>query len=146
MSISGSQETKTALLQAHPAAGNTETAELDAQEDREIVGVNVRGNPSPAAAPDIGRLAAELRVGTDPGNVTSGETSQQDNLSWQHRADFTMMDDDTNNKAVSGSQPSSVWYGHGSGIEWNEDATLTLEAVATGGSGNCEASVYYREL
>lgn len=145
MSISGSQETKVAWLQARPTAGNTLTATLDAQEDREIVGINVDGNPSPGS-PDISRLRTETRIGSAPDAASSGETAQQDNLSFQHRASFGMMDDDTNNKAVSSVTPSEVWYGHGSGIEWNEDATLSFEATATGGNGNAEVAVYYREL
>lgn len=148
MSISGSQEVKTAILEAAPAAGATIEESIDAQEDREILGINVSADPVPGG-PDQTRLGTNTFIGTFAATLPaagSGDQNSQDNRSFHYRSRFAAMDDDTNNKAVADVQSQGEWFGHGSGIEWNEDATLTFRAVATGGDANAQVEVYYREI
>lgn len=151
MSISGSQETKTAILQQSAAAGGDEELSLDAQEDREIVGFSITTDVDPGeAAPDLGRARVRLFIGTEQfteqADADVPESNTRDNVSFHTSFVGTAMDDDTNNKAAAGENHDSNWFGHGSGVEWNEDATITLRVRPLAGSAKVRTVVWYREL
>lgn len=149
MSISGSQEVKTALLDVNTGAGTTRTASLAAQEDREIVGWhdNVFLDPG-SAAPDRAEARVSARIGPDQfdDNVANDKATARDNRNWHVRNRYAANEDDVNGDGGEGPQSSGQWYGHDSGIEWNEDATLNYELVAGGARATAHLTVYYREL
>lgn len=151
MSISGSQETKVAILEAHPSADTSEQAQLDAQEDREILGIRVSmnfSNFSSLADSDRPNGDAQIHVGTNQiSSPGAGSTDTQDNVSFHtmYRA-HTGADDGTGGLGLQDMESGESWYGHGSGIEWNEDATLTVDVTANVGDIACNVFVYYREL
>lgn len=151
MSISGSDETKSAILQQSAAAGTDEEAQLDAQEDREIVGYSTQSDIDPeGAAPDLGRARIRIHIGTsqfqEQAFADVPETDVRDNASFHVPFQASAEDDDTNNKAAAGDSSEAVWFGKGSGIEWNEDATLTVQLSPVAGDAVATVVVYYREL
>lgn len=149
MSISGAQETKTALLEVSGPAGTTQTTALDAQEDREIIGFNVAVKNVSNSGPDPTKALTQFHIGTDQfADFTLGtaETAEQDNLSFHGSAAFTYMDDDTNGNALASNLQDAEWFGEASGVEWNEDSTLTLTVTTTGGDVEVTLAIYYREL
>lgn len=144
MSISGSEEVKTARL-AFNNASNTEAEEqVQAQEDREIVGYTLRVIPGLNASV---RVETELRVGIDDDLEGLDSQGTTDNQSWRVGHGFVQNADTTNGVGSAADTQSSEWYGKGSGVEWNEDATLTAFIEERNGE-NCDlkAEVHYREL
>lgn len=146
MSISGSGEVKTAIAEVNPAGGNTRTAAIDAQEDREIVGVSIT-NRLTAGGPDPTAGLARVFIGTNPlAEPGGGADSIQDNRSWFEEHHSLAQDDDVNGDGGMNDSSKSVWYGHGSGVEWNEDSTLSVTVLSTNAAVFTEVVVYYREL
>lgn len=146
MSVSGSaQETKTALLEVSDDGTQTEGS-IDAQEDREIIGVLVTASLA-SNDPNIGSIQASLVIGTNPFESPTGtDTNLRDNLSWSAQFRFGLKNDNTNGNAVLDEGPYSEWFGVGEGFEWNEDVTLTLRVNGHANLSRVEAMVYYREV
>lgn len=121
--LSGSNEVKTANAKVS-ATGTTDEVRIDAQEDREIVGTHLT---LAGSGDGIGRAY----VGTSP-------QPDVDDVN-DNRGFYQIVDDP---------RTTTMWFGDGSGIEWNEDATLTVECEETGGSNSLshKVTVYYREL
>lgn len=146
MSISGSQEVKTALIELN-ASGGTETSDsIDAQEDREIVGLAV-STQSPGSVAGEENTRSRVFIGTEQFvDLGTDETFVRDNLSFHIELSSFGINNDTDGVGAHSDKNEVVWFGHGSGIEWNEDATLTylLETADTEASG--VATVWYREL
>lgn len=144
MSLSSSQETKSAIVRTgNVSSGTSSTLGLDAQEDREIVGFILDADLN-ADAEISGRVKAY--IGTDP-QPAAGQAA--DNRSFYVVNDFYSESDDTNGVGSQGVDLQTVWFGEGSGFEWNEDATLNIEVDNNSISDdefNGEVVVYYREV
>lgn len=125
MSLSSGNEVKTAAYHLN-VVGGTETATIDATEDREIVGFTV----SVSGAGNLGEYM--LRIGSDR---TPSAGQAQDNLHFLVNS----------NEALD---QNGAFYGSGEGFQWNEDASLTAEVSETGGADDISlvAQVYYREV
>lgn len=149
MSISGSaNELKTAILEVGNDASSAAETSLDAQEDREIVGVSVSASIS-SNDPSISTVRARVNVGTqhwtDPG-TTAGDEATTDNRSYHEQFRFAAQNDNTNQKALHDQGPKGWQRPRGEGFEWNEDATLSLETIGHAGGSTIFAHVYYYEI
>lgn len=147
MSISGSNEVKTALFNARASGADAEEeVALDAQEDREILGVAISiGGPSGLDTDIEYRGEVLVRVGKDE---RPGADSAADNRSYHSVFHYHFIHDGPGGSGAGADLRDEQWYGHGSGIEWNEDATLTvsIDERDAGAQVTVEAEVFYREL
>lgn len=154
MSISGTEEVKTAILQRGVVSGGEQTAELDAQEDREVVGLAISADidPTSGVATDLGRVRTRVHIGVNQfqdllfADLPTAAGTTADNFSFHFETHHGSMDDDVNNAGALDQKADLEWFGKGSGIEWNEDATLTILVRATASDAIVSATIYYREL
>lgn len=136
--LASADETKTARF--HPSAnGATNEEQIDAQEDREILGVNIEVEP-PSGTATTGQVEVYTGVRNFP---ATGQA--QDNQNFFYRGYW---DQKPANGYSVFPESDGEWFGDGSGIEWNEDATLTVRLSENGGNGTAEAvvTVYYTEV
>lgn len=145
VSASHSEEVQSVTMRLAANAGSTENIQIDADQDRRIVGWNF----APEGI-DLGseyKVDAKLFLGTDP---NPGPDNAEDiGSKFVARTQFTINNDTTNgvgsalgDEALPGNTPSDVTF------DWNEDVTLTLEATNSTNSTDAAgvmAEVYYVE-
>lgn len=142
MSISGSQEVKTAIFRPPSVQGGSDSTAIDAQEDREVLGINVQMDPPDGVS---SASKCETFIGTRP---FPSAGAAHDNRSFFHRTHLHVNDDATNGVGYATEDNETEWFGEGSGIEWNEDATMTVRISEdlNNGAASAVVTVYYREL
>lgn len=144
MSVTGGQtDIETVNMRTDtPAAGSSDTVQVDAQENRRIHGFRI--NPFGIATGNDYILRGKLFVGVDP-NVA---VDSADDLGGKLFAEHEVVVDSTNGWAVVDSEDYPIEGADGASWDWNEDVTLTLEvdngSSSTDGAGY-EATVYYTE-
>lgn len=141
MSLSSGNDVKTAVLHSPSANGSTEEIEMDADEDREILGValsfsGIDQNSEYTANAFLWMGADEFPTG---GNVN-------DSTKHLARAELAQEVDTTN--GVGGGVVSGDVYRDFSDnpIQWDEHQTLTLQVNENAGISSIKvvAEVYYR--
>lgn len=144
MSLSQSQEVQTVHLSANPPAGGEDTVQIDADEDRKIIGFAL----STGSIPDGGlQTEATLYTGVDP----EPASSEAKDLGGKFYTEFNfrVVNDDTNGTGwATETMYEPEWVDDPDiAFDWNEDVTLTLHTQETNGanSGTMKAEVYYVE-
>lgn len=132
-------EISSVRVRAKPAAGGTETVQIDADEDREILGWewNAQGLQQGGSV----TVFSEAFVGVDP---DTAQNSAED-LGGKLYTNARWVTDSTNGFATNSVHSSSV--DTDDTYDWNEDVTLTLVTQENSGvnSGGAELTIYYRE-
>lgn len=145
MPLSNSDEIKTITIEGR-VQGDTTTAQIDAEEDREIVGYSMGLQNIPLGVTSEGRL--DLYLGTDPdlpGATPPDGTAVDlggkffDRGYWQW--------DNTNQLALF-DFPEQMRGDSLPGWDWNEDVTLSFDFTESQGNGVATGTcqVYYREV
>lgn len=137
MSLSTSSEIKTTKLTLNVAAGGSDTIEIDATEDREIVGFRLGFND--VAVGGSIQASAELFTGVRP--------TQNPASIGKLYATHSMTADGTNG-SVTETETSSADVPDDMAWDWNEDVVLTLRVNEKNGTNaaSAYAEVYYREV
>lgn len=142
MSVSGSQEVKTAIITTADANNATVTTALDATEDRVIESVTLGVVGTGLDEEVNGQL--RIHIGAQPGGQAADDSTQGEQFF--ERMGVHKTADATNGQ--SSVAPLTEYFNYDPPINWNEDATLTLRATENGGQAgyNGQAIVKYREL
>lgn len=141
MALSSSDEVQTAILNVTASAGTTEQQQLDAQEDRRIVGFGFSGQS--ASVGEDTSVLAKLFTGVDP----DPPLDDAEDLGGKFYAQFEFVQDSTNGWARESTWEPDI-APENAGWDWNEDVTLTLEVDENSGSGDggVMCMVYYKEV
>lgn len=142
--VSKSHETRTAILESPTAQASTESIELDAAEDREIVGYQLFAHGWDLGLDSWGTARAYTGRNPEP---PVGDL--RDNEQFFAKATWESNSDSANNRM--GEQI------HGSGeyidisdrpIPWDKHVTLTVECQEEGGNDTAHAELilHYREV
>lgn len=122
------------------SAGDSDTVQIDAQEDRKIVGFEME---IPGKMGSDLNATARAYVGTDP---IPGSDDAKD-IGGKFAAEARLTQDNTNGWAHQGSAGLfDVDSDHA--FDWNEDVTLTIEVLNNGASATsvqAQARIYYVE-
>lgn len=141
MSLSASDEIQTVVLTLPNVSGSTEQVQVDAEEDRRIVGWDMSiHNYTLGNVDAYGRAWVGVQPDMGPGGHELGGKFYTEGLVFTN-------DDTTNNLGFSLSDLPEVDPEDGLSFDWNEDVVLTFEASENAAQGEIalELTVYYRE-
>lgn len=140
MSLAESEIKSVLLNPPNSDSGNTTTQEIDADEDREIVGiVATPGNVGPA---DQVQATIDVYVGSDPEPAADQTKDIGGKFHWAgaFAQDATGAFAWESLDAFGLDSPELSW-------DWNEDVTLSVDLVNTAGNpASIFVTVYYREV
>jgi hypothetical protein len=138
---SGGPEIETVILRTAAVAGGEATAQVDAQEDRAIVGWSF--SPKDITQGNDHDVEMEAFVGVDP-DVSNDTTDDLGGKFYDHAS---LVYDTTNGAAFDLNCANENFLNNEHWYDWNEDVTLTLvhdENASNSSAG--ELTLYYVEV
>lgn len=142
MSISAGQEVQTVDFHVQPAANGKETIQVDAQEDREIVGfaMTVAGLVEESTY----KLFVQAFTGVQPSGGDVSDLGGKFHIHGIMRQEYGAAD---GIGVESWDLPVMYDVDNALSWDWNEDVTLTVIANETGGSSvGVHVQIFYREI
>lgn len=144
MALSHDEGVNTAIFRTSSLSGASEELELDAEEDREIIGWKVTLHNLDGSETAV--VNGRAYIGNDP--VPTGPGMNQGEQ-FYCSFDFVATEDDTNGVGKAAMQDGSVILPEGQTFAWDRHVTLSLYANERSGGDdgvNVELVVYYREV
>lgn len=136
-------EVQSAILRVGASASQN-SVEIDAQEDRAIVGYELSIDRLPSNTSVEGLI--EAFIGSDP-QVPNGETTEDlGSKFYVHRA-YRWVADTTNGLGVQKGMDADQTFFEDHTFDWNEDVTITLDHTEDTGNAtpHAQLTVYYVE-
>lgn len=143
MSLSGSQETQSAIAHVNVSAGGQVEVQKEATEDRRILGIDFDFRMDTGASQDI---TARAHLGAT--QTHSPADSFVDGAKWSYFTSAENTNDTTNSLGTGYYQDGAMVDTSDQNVEWDEDETLTVLVNESQGNSSVDtfATIYYEEL